>query len=471
MAIVITALTEGGSQHDSTSFSTASVSPSESVVFIAINTFENSTGQPTITSISGCGLTWTAVGSVDIDNSGGDRSTTFLWKGVGTPSSGTITVTYGIAVYRSAWIVSEAAGVDSSAPIVQVATTTANTSTATPSATLSAFADATNNAVMIAGGWQSNVNVDSCTPESGYTELGEAWFSYAHVIAAYKVGEDTSPSVTFTGAARAGIVAAEVKAGSTGTAHEVTQTDSVGLTDSATVARGIGRAHSDTVGITDSVTRAHHMSFTATDPVAISDVGHKQQSHTKNDVVNITDTMGFQYPRGPQDSMGITDEFTIQLSKGITVTDNVAVTDVYIMDYGKGFTDDVIITDTLEFIKSMAREFNETFSLQEDVSVVMPSAAAYTDNVNITDTATVALILNTLKPDSLSIVDDRRIVVQEFFAMSDDEVRVLTIGDLAYQYWSYLSQLTPTERQSLYDHFKTYAPDGKNWIEDITEQP
>jgi hypothetical protein len=101
----------------------------------------------------------------------------------------------------------------------------------------------------------------------------------------------------------------------------------------------------------------------------------------------------------------------------------------------------------------------------------MPSSAAYSDTVNITDSATVALILNTLKPDSLSIVDDRRIVVKEFFSMSDDEVRVLTIGDLAYKYWSFLSQLTPVERESLYDHFKTYAPDGKHWIEDITEQP
>ena len=258
----------------------------------------------------------------------------------------------------------------------------------------------------------------------------------------------------------------------TGTTHTVNQTDTTGLTDSAIRAMVLGRTLLDTVAVTDAdFARAWAHKPVFTDPVAISEVIHKLRGHTKQDTVNIADALGFMYPRGPQDSMGITDSIEIQISRGMTFTDAVNTTDSVEFDYGKGFVDSLIITDEVSFIKSMERTFTESFNLSEDISIVLPNAASYSDTVGITDTATVALILNTLKPDSLSIVDDRRIVVQDFFSMTDDEVRVLTIGDLAYRYWSYLSQLSPVERQSLYDHFKTYQPDGRNWIEDITEQP
>ena len=473
MTVGFSLLTANSAENNATSYNTASVSPTDEVVLVAVSTFESSTNQPDISSVSGLGLTWTEVGSVLHDSTGGDRGTTFLWVGKGTPSTGAVTISFTSSVRRCAWIVTDVTGADSGAgTIVQAYTNSTNQSGSSATGTLSAFADATNNGSFLCVGIQVSGTTDIGTPEAGWTELAEANQSYGRIAAAYKVGEDTSPSYSWTGSGKYGIIAVEIAAAAVGTEYTVDHSDSVALTDSYTNALTIGRELLDTVAITDTDFArawAHKPEFT--DPVAISEMIYKLRGHTKTDNVDITDLLGFQYPRGPEDTMGITDEVIIQLSKGVTPTDTVAITDSVEFDYGKGVTDTVMLSDTVEFIKNMERVFEESVGLTEEVSVVLPNAAAYVDTVYITDSATVQLILNTLKPDSLSIVDDRRIVVQEFFSMGDDEVKVMTIGDLAYKYWSYLSQLTPVERQSLYDHFKRYAPDGKNWIEDITEQP
>ncbi len=220
MAISVAVLTEGGVEHNSTSITTASVSPTEEVVIFAICNFHNTTYQPTVSSISGCGLTWTKIDSVGVDTSGGDRSTIELWKGLGTPSSGTITLTYTASVRRSSWIVQEVAGADTTTPVVQSAVSVANSSNNPITATLSAFADATNNATFVQGSIQSNLNVDQTTFEGTYTEIAEAWFSYAHQATAYQVGQDTSISVSFTGSGKTGCIAVEIAAGSSGPATQ-----------------------------------------------------------------------------------------------------------------------------------------------------------------------------------------------------------------------------------------------------------
>jgi hypothetical protein len=104
MAISFSVLTEGSSDTDQTSHSTASVTPaSGSVVFLCITNFENSTTQPRISSVTGCGLTWTIVREQDGDNTGSDRSTVHLVVGVGTPSAGAITVNWATVCFRGCY--------------------------------------------------------------------------------------------------------------------------------------------------------------------------------------------------------------------------------------------------------------------------------------------------------------------------------------------------------------------------------
>lgn len=252
--------------------------------------------------------------------------------------------------------------------------------------------------------------------------------------------------------------------------------DAVGLTDDYTVDKiNMGTTFTvdftDLVGIQDSIVKNLNYGLVYQDLVGLAETIYKLRGHTKQDSMNLTDLVNRGFPRSDSDSMSMTDEFSITLNRGIVETDPVALSDTAAFEVGLGRTDDLVITDVIEMLKTMQRVIEDGVGLIDEATVTLPNAAAYTDNMNITDSATVTLILNTLKDPSHSIVDDRRLVVQGFFSMTDDEVKVLTIGDLAYKYWSFLSQLSPVERQSLYDHFKTYAPDGKHWIEDITEQP
>ena len=89
-------------------------------------------------------------------------------------------------------------GTHGSGAIVQSASNAGSGTTA--SVTLSAFADAVNNAAFLATMINSNAAI---TEEGGYTELADLGHGAPNraVQTEYKVGEDTSPSSTFTSSA------------------------------------------------------------------------------------------------------------------------------------------------------------------------------------------------------------------------------------------------------------------------------
>jgi hypothetical protein len=214
MAISLSSLgtnvTNGG-----TTCSVASITPTGSAVFAAIVVGVGTSTQPTVTSVTGCGLTWTAVASVNGDATGGDRQSTFLYQGIGTPSSGTVTVTIPNSS-RIALNVIDAAGVDGTTPVVQSATNTTASGTTSITVTLAAFADATNNAAFGVWGVQNNT-ANIVTPGTGFTELAETNQGDTHLETEWKLGQDTSVDWSTSGGStfRSGAIAVELAAGST----------------------------------------------------------------------------------------------------------------------------------------------------------------------------------------------------------------------------------------------------------------
>src|SRR6266498_873641 len=90
-------LTSGGSATAGTTRTTASVSPTGNrLILIAINAYVSAgSAQPTITSVVGNGITYTLVRSQDVDTSGTDRTTLFVYRGMAaSPSAGTIAITF-----------------------------------------------------------------------------------------------------------------------------------------------------------------------------------------------------------------------------------------------------------------------------------------------------------------------------------------------------------------------------------------
>lgn len=181
MAISATSLTSGTDNATTTSFATASVSPTSGrMVYIGIGTIQPSGSEAAAAApsgLSGNGLTWTKVHE-EVSTVTGVASSVWRAK-ADSPSSGAITITFAANKAFAAWSVIEVDGADTSGTngansVVQSAGAQADSGSATSApVTLSTFADAGNGAV----GFFFHVGIGStptATADTGWTELNEA---------------------------------------------------------------------------------------------------------------------------------------------------------------------------------------------------------------------------------------------------------------------------------------------------------
>jgi len=114
MAFKVTNLTAGTDTTDDSDSITASITPSANKLILLTVSSRADAVQPTISSISGNGLTWVEIGHSDYDASGSRRSI-FLYRAMGaSPSSGAVTITWGGTQTAKAWVIDEISGVDTS---------------------------------------------------------------------------------------------------------------------------------------------------------------------------------------------------------------------------------------------------------------------------------------------------------------------------------------------------------------------
>lgn len=171
---------------------TATLSPVSGRAYVAF--VLTSTDTTTVTSVTGCNMTWTQralatrAGTCNL----------YMFTAVATPSatSGALTVDKSGAGTGQITLVVELSGIDTASPFVQYADDASTTTGTTSTLTLASFADATNNAVVFAAAHATN---EAQSSPAGYTEYGDVGHaSPARRMSAYvNVGEDTSPNVTW----------------------------------------------------------------------------------------------------------------------------------------------------------------------------------------------------------------------------------------------------------------------------------
>lgn len=126
------------------SYTTSSVSPAQNRAYVLFFYDHASATPAVVPSAVGCGLTWTPVYSSTVSDPG-TRLTVF--KGVGAPTGGTITVTLGHSNGVSAGVILLAlAGIDNTNPVVQASHGEAFAGMSL-SVTLGAFSSASNRPV------------------------------------------------------------------------------------------------------------------------------------------------------------------------------------------------------------------------------------------------------------------------------------------------------------------------------------
>jgi hypothetical protein len=211
MATAFTGLTSGSGSGATPSVS--SISPTAGSVAWAVVASNVFSGTARTHSISGNNLTWTSVGEI-LFQSDVYRCTVFKGLG-GSPSAGspTITLTGASSVNGHVFAFFETSETNTTTPNVQSATnSSAGDDPNTLTVTLSALADAVNNAVFAAF---CNDNATATqTPSTGYTELYDiaAGSSLDVGIAVhYKIPGSTTPGTTVSQAfADIGGVAIEI---------------------------------------------------------------------------------------------------------------------------------------------------------------------------------------------------------------------------------------------------------------------
>lgn len=198
-------LTSGFDETDSTTYTTASISPAADKVILLgfVSRRFPSTPAPVPTAV-GCGITWVEVATVEGPGDGGSFRVT-VFRGIDpSPTTGTIVFTLSNSQVRGSWGVIELDGVDTGGAdgafsIVQTATNSA-TSVTSITATLGAFSDPGN--ATIGFGSADNPSIGGpYTAGSGFTFIvdegvGSSDFNGMKVL--FKNSNDTT--VDFSGA-------------------------------------------------------------------------------------------------------------------------------------------------------------------------------------------------------------------------------------------------------------------------------
>jgi hypothetical protein len=212
--LVGVALTRGHPAATAT-FTTASITPTSGVVFIAVSYANAATTPPDVASISGLGGTWQAVGASVVSNNGRNRLS--LWYGYGCTGSGAITVTPTAPPdTNNAWEVFEFTGIQAGAGAVVLGNYKA---TAGPAAgtSLSVTPNAQaspNNAYFVA---VQHRTAEDVTPLNGATEIDDDNVNQVNGIEVNYLGGWTSGGMggswVTNGGSNARVVGVEVVSG------------------------------------------------------------------------------------------------------------------------------------------------------------------------------------------------------------------------------------------------------------------
>jgi hypothetical protein len=201
MTIAATTLTSGSSSSNLSAFTTASVRPSPNrLLLLAVAQKQVGTTATSPATVTGNGLTWTAVATVDMWLS--VKANLTLYRAMGTaPTTGTITITSTSGTYDAcAWSLTEfigpvASGSGGADAIVQYATASAD-DVDTLEIALAAFAS-TANATYAAFGAGSDLSVvRTNTPADGFTELHDTGAQNTSVGTAWRNNNSLTASTT-----------------------------------------------------------------------------------------------------------------------------------------------------------------------------------------------------------------------------------------------------------------------------------
>ena len=216
--IAQTLLTSGTNAVNQSVYTTASIAPAANALVTVAVLGRRSSGALTPT-ISGGGIgTWQQVASVDYDPVATPASRLVVFRGMsGSPGSGPITITFTNSMSNATWMVSQWTGVDPSGTngsgAIGQTGTAAGDGVTSLSKTLGGFGNANNVGFAVVG---VSANAPFVAPGAGSTEIGETGSGESTDLETQSGVNDNAMAATFNSADNGGLLAIEIKAGSSG---------------------------------------------------------------------------------------------------------------------------------------------------------------------------------------------------------------------------------------------------------------
>lgn len=209
MAIAYSVLTQGNSATNTTSYNTASITPTAGTTVFVYVSSKIGSGTANEASLSGNGITWEVTNSISF----GIRRLTVFKGTKASPSTGAITISFsGQTQVGCAWGVVEYTNTNYSGTPVQDVESTPNNAVTSFSITMSAFSNVSNASV----GCFFLDNTDSTvTAGSGFTKIVDqragANEDFNHLVVTFKNSNDTSIDISISSARRANGIGYELK--------------------------------------------------------------------------------------------------------------------------------------------------------------------------------------------------------------------------------------------------------------------
>jgi hypothetical protein len=230
MAIVFTSRLFGGNTAAQTTYTTASITPATDgspMALWVLNTKVSTTSFPSVSTVTGLGLTWTPIYTTTTRDSGSVCYRLTLVQGIGTASTGTVDITNSNALSTGTlWGFVQMAGADMAVPfvsghVIESTLTSAQTSTSlilanTPAvgnAILAAVAHQANEAITAGTNYTTAAGTAIASPTAALhaewktilnTTVDASWVTSSFYVAA---GVEVQVAITGTGAFAAGAAA------------------------------------------------------------------------------------------------------------------------------------------------------------------------------------------------------------------------------------------------------------------------
>lgn len=368
-----TALTSGGSDANSSTYTTANVSPTANALVVAGIVVENNvSGNPARPTVSGLGATWTIV--EEAIGHANNRSMFVFQAHEASYTTGGVTFDFGAATMTNAvWGVAEQTDV-AATPIVQSDVATAANSTSIQG-TLAAFADATNNiSFMVCG---TNDDAQALTPEAGYTELLEPTprSPFNGISFAFKVGEDTTPSYSITagdGNEELALVSFEIAAsGAAGNALVETPSETITISEATTRVRALNRFAAETETLAEQTIRSLQMFR------EVSETGEFSEQTLA--ILGLT--------RESADTESLTESVNVALGRVREVSDTEEISEAVNQVLGRvrDTSDTLSIAEAVTIALGLVRDAQDTLEIAEEALAIRAMTRIVNETMNINE--------------------------------------------------------------------------------------